>query len=189
MADTPNTAPTGAPIPDAQAGASAIQLDQSQLPQSIQDSTKTALDQDTSKLGPVQADSSQAAPAAAQTPQPGQQAQPGAQQPSQDQQQPQQPGKPAQQAPSQPAAPAAHPAVQKASLLHEIATTLAGGPRFTTTVNPVDGTVTRTQVPLSNRQLGMAIALEALSGSITGLAQRGPNHAAQAAAAGYQQGQ
>src|SRR4051794_36705288 len=52
---------------------------------------------------------------------------------------------------------AAHPAVKKASLLHDVAQALAGGPRFTTSIDPMTGTTARTAVPLSGKQLGMAI--------------------------------
>ena len=187
MADTPNTAPTGAPIPDAQAGASAVQLDQSQV-----QLTPNAMEEDQSQKGPVQsqtAQPSQADQSSQQQPQNPQQAQQDQSQQQDQTQKPQQPQQP--QQPQKPAAavPAQHPAVQKASLLHEIATTLAGGPRYQTSIDPNTGQVTRSQVPLSNRQLGMAIALEALSGGIKGLSQTGPNHSAKAAAAGFQQGQ
>lgn len=85
--------------------------------------------------------------------------------------------------------PAPHPAVQRASLLRDIAQTLAGGPQYTTSIDPNTGATTRTEVPLSGKQIGLAIALEAIGGSLTGLAQRGPNAAAQAGAAGFAQGQ
>jgi hypothetical protein len=80
----------------------------------------------------------------------------------------------------------AHPSVQRASILHEVATALAGGPRFVATPNP-DGTVTRTRVPLSKSDIGMAIAMEAISGSLAGLAQKGPGAKGAAAEAGFQQ--
>lgn len=83
----------------------------------------------------------------------------------------------------------AHPAVQKASLLRDVAQTLAGGPRYTTTVDPTTGAATRTRVPLSSRDIGMAIALEAISGALSGLAVTGPGATGRAAAAGFQQGQ
>lgn len=85
--------------------------------------------------------------------------------------------------------PVQHPAVQRASLLRDVAQALAGGPRVQTTIDPNTGQTTRTQIPLSGRDIGLAIALEAISGSLTGLAQRGPNAAAQAGAAGFAQGQ
>ena len=81
-----------------------------------------------------------------------------------------------------------HPAVKRASLLYDIAQTLAGGPRYQTTVDADTGQTTRTPVPLTGRQIGMAIALEAISGSLSGLAQKGPNAAAKAGVAGLQQG-
>jgi len=79
-----------------------------------------------------------------------------------------------------------HPAVQRAGLLRTIAETLAGGPRFQAVPNS-DGTVTRTRVPLSKADIGLAIAMEALSGGIAGLSQRGPSAVGMAAQAGYQQ--
>ena len=86
-------------------------------------------------------------------------------------------------------APAVHPAVQRASLVRDIAETLSGGPQYQTSIDPSTGATTRTQVPLSGRQLGLAIALEAISGSLAGLGARGPNHLGQAAQMGFQQGQ
>ncbi|HEY1804953.1 MAG TPA: hypothetical protein VGG45_10785 [Terracidiphilus sp.] len=79
-----------------------------------------------------------------------------------------------------------HPSVQRASLLHTIAQTLAGGPRYKTSIND-DGTTTRTPVPLSRGDVAMAIVAEALSGSMAGLAQRGPGATGRAAAAGFDQ--
>ena len=80
-----------------------------------------------------------------------------------------------------------HPSVQRAGVLRSVATMLAGGPRYQTVIDPATGATTRTQVPLSRGQLGMAIALEALSGGIAGLGQRGPGALGQAAQAGFQQ--
>jgi hypothetical protein len=79
-----------------------------------------------------------------------------------------------------------HPSVQRASILHTIAQTLAGGPRYVATPNS-DGTVTRTRVPLSRGDILSAIALEALSGGLAGLGQRGPGATGRAAEAGFQQ--
>lgn len=107
----------------------------------------------------------------------------------------QQPGQMPKQGPQQsapgapPAQPEQHPAIQKAGLLHSIAETLAGGPQFQTTIDPNTGQATRTQVPLSGRQIGLAIALEAISGSLTGLGAKGPNAAGQAAGMGFAQGE
>jgi hypothetical protein len=80
-----------------------------------------------------------------------------------------------------------HPAVAKASLLHTIAETLAGGPRYTTSIDPATGTTTRTKVPLSRADIGMAIAMSAISGGLAGLSQRGPGATGRAAEAGFQQ--
>ena len=80
-----------------------------------------------------------------------------------------------------------HPSVQKAGILRQVAEALAGGPRFTTTIDPNTGATTRTRVPLSSRDIGMAIAMEAISGSLAGLSQRGPGAEGRAAAAGFDQ--
>lgn len=80
------------------------------------------------------------------------------------------------------------PQVQKASLFHDVAETLAGGPRYTYNVDAY-GNMQRQQVPVSAAHLGLALAIEALGGGITGLANgQGPNGEAKAAAAGFQQG-
>jgi hypothetical protein len=81
---------------------------------------------------------------------------------------------------------AGHPVVQTASLLHSIASALAGGPRTTTVIDPQTGQATRTEVPLTNKQIGMSIALAALSGGLVGLGAKGPGNEGQAAAAGFQ---
>ena len=80
-----------------------------------------------------------------------------------------------------------HPSVQRASVLRSVAEALAGGPRYNVSVDPNTGQTTRTRMPLSSRDIGMAIALEAISGGIAGLAQRGPGAEGRAAAAGFQQ--
>jgi len=180
MADTPNTAPVGAPIPDAQAGTSAVQLDQSQV-----QTDPNEMQQDNSAKGPVPPDATQQTTIPPVTQEVSVTAH-GEQQPTQ---QTPSSGDLSQKMPPYQSPAVQHPAVQKASLLNEIATTLAGGPRYSTTIDANTGQMTRTKVPISTKQLGMAIALEALSGGITGLAQKGPNHVAQAGAAGYQQGQ
>lgn len=78
------------------------------------------------------------------------------------------------------------PAVQHASWIHQIAQTLAGGPRYTTAVDTDTGEVKRTAAPLSNSDIGMAIAMAAISGGLSGLSQpSGPNAEGRAAAAGF----
>lgn len=76
--------------------------------------------------------------------------------------------------------------VQHAGFLRTLAETLAGGKRYNYVSNP-DGTVTPKPVPLSKSDITLAIALEAISGSLSGLAQRGPGATGRAAAAGFQQ--
>jgi hypothetical protein len=99
------------------------------------------------------------------------------------------------QAPSQQTAPQAqqptqsqNPSVRRAGWIKNVADVLAGGPRVKTTIDPVTGATTRTPIPVSGKHLGMAIALEAISGGLTGLGQRGPDAAGRAAAAGVAQG-
>ncbi|MDP9038406.1 MAG: hypothetical protein M3O02_03905 [Acidobacteriota bacterium] len=82
-----------------------------------------------------------------------------------------------------------HPLVAKAGILHQVASALAGGPRYRQTIDPQTGQSTYTKIPLSGRDIGMAIAMEALSGAAAGLGQRGPGATGMAAAAGFQQGQ
>lgn len=112
--------------------------------------------------------------------------------PAQTPQNPQQPSAQAQPSPAQPGtvtnAPApVHPSVQHAGVLRQVAEALAGGPRFTTTIDPNTGATTRTRVPLTSKDIGLAIAMEALSGGLAGLSQRGPGATGRAAEAGFQQ--
>lgn len=89
-----------------------------------------------------------------------------------------------------PAAPATNPSVQRAGWLHTVAETLAGGPRFKTSIDPNTGVMTRTKVPLSRGDIGMAIVAEVLGGAMAGFSvKNGPGNLGRAAAAGYQQGQ
>jgi hypothetical protein len=87
---------------------------------------------------------------------------------------------------SQPAPTSAtHPAVQNASIVHDIAQTLAGGPRTSYAIDPATGKMIATPVPLTTRQIGMSIALAALTGGISGLGERGPGATGKAAAVGF----
>lgn len=61
-----------------------------------------------------------------------------------------------------------HPAVQRASLLHSVAETLAGGPQYNTRIDE-DGNRIVTKVPLKTNQIALAIAAEAIQGSLQGL--------------------
>lgn len=78
------------------------------------------------------------------------------------------------------------PSVQRAGRVYKIAQTLAGNPT-TVTIDPQTGQATRQPARLSRGDLLTAIAMEALSGSLAGLAQRGPGATGRAAEAGYQQ--
>lgn len=80
-----------------------------------------------------------------------------------------------------------HPAIQRASLLRNVAQTLAGGPRYKESIDVNTGQMTRQPVPLSKSDIGMAIALEAISGAMSGLALTGPGATGRAASAGFQQ--
>jgi hypothetical protein len=77
-----------------------------------------------------------------------------------------------------------HPAVQNAGIVHEIAQTLAGGPRNTYAVDPSTGALKATPLPLTTKEIGLSIALAALSGGIAGLGERGPGATGKAAAVG-----
>jgi hypothetical protein len=82
---------------------------------------------------------------------------------------------------------APHPLVQKAGILRQAAEALGGGPRYQTSIDPTTGQTTRTQLPLSKRDIGMAIAMEAISGALGGLSVTGPGSIGKAAEAGFQQ--
>lgn len=79
---------------------------------------------------------------------------------------------------------ASHPSVMRAGILHSVAEALAGGPRTRTIIDPNTGTTTREQVPLSNKDIGMALALEAIGGSLKGFSvPNGPGNIGRAAGA------
>jgi hypothetical protein len=138
-------------------------VDTSLTPQGSQDSTEPTTQGTTQALQP----------------QPGQQA---GQQPQQAQ-----PVNPAQAtSTTQPQKAAPHPWAQA---LYSTAETLAGGPRFQTTVDPNTGTVTRTPVAPSGKSLALALALTAISGSLRGISATGPNAVGKAAGLGMDQGQ
>lgn len=80
-----------------------------------------------------------------------------------------------------------HPAVQRAGVMNAIAETLAGGPRYKETIDANTGEMTRQRVPMSRADIGMAIAMEAISGALSGLTQKGPGATGRAAAAGFGQ--
>jgi hypothetical protein len=79
-----------------------------------------------------------------------------------------------------------HPLVKKAGVMNAVATALSGGQRYTESID-ADGNRVRTPVPVSGRHLALAIAMEAVSGSLAGLsAGRGKGPGA-AGLAGFQQ--
>jgi hypothetical protein len=79
-----------------------------------------------------------------------------------------------------------HPLVKRAGLMNAAATALAGGQRYSESIDS-NGVRTRTPVPVSGKHLALAIAMEAVSGSLAGLqAGRGKGGGA-AANAGFQQ--
>lgn len=84
-----------------------------------------------------------------------------------------------------PTPPAVQQQVDKATWTHQVFQALAGGPQTSTTIDPNTGKVERTQVPVSNARLGMAVALAALTGAFNGLAQKGPGAEGRAAAGGF----
>lgn len=70
-------------------------------------------------------------------------------------------------------------AVKRASVLYDVAEALAGGPRYTETID-ASGTRTRIPVRLKKGEIAMALALEALSGGLAGMTYgkgRGPGAA------------
>jgi hypothetical protein len=88
-----------------------------------------------------------------------------------------------------PQVPQVPPVVKKASVFHDVAEALAGGPRFTYSVDAY-GNMQKQPVPVSTAHLGLAIAMEALSGAATGFAHgQGPAGAANAVGASFAQGQ
>ena len=94
-----------------------------------------------------------------------------------------------QQPPANPAQAAQQRSVSKAGVFHNIAETLAGGPRYQYNVDAY-GNMQKTKVPVSNAHLALAIAMEAISGAFTGYANgQGPGGAARAAGASFNQGQ
>lgn len=80
-----------------------------------------------------------------------------------------------------------HPLVQKADILRQTAQALAGGQRYTESVDVNTGQMKRTPVAMSKGDIGMAIALEAISGALGGLSVApGPGNLGRAAGAGAQ---
>ena len=83
-----------------------------------------------------------------------------------------------------------NPAVKKASWIHDVAETLAGGPRYKYDINPNTGEMSKTPVPVSGKHIAMAIALEAIGGAATGLAYgKGAGNMGKGAAAAFAQGE
>src|SRR5581483_5693380 len=99
------------------------------------------------------------------------------------------PGVPAQAQDANAPDPAVQRAQQKGTFIRTLAESLAGGPRFQTVINPSTGETRHDRIPLSRGEIGMAIALEAISGGLAGLSARGPNATGQAGLLGLQQGQ
>lgn len=62
------------------------------------------------------------------------------------------------------------PSVQNAGRFHSIAQALAGGQHYKIETDVNTGEIKRVPVPLNGKQIGMAIVLEALTGSLAGLA-------------------
>lgn len=81
-----------------------------------------------------------------------------------------------------------HPQVQTAGVQNVVARALVGD-RWRTTIDPNTGTATRERIPMSRGDIGMSLALTALSGGIAGLAAQGPAHIGKAGLLGLEQGQ
>jgi hypothetical protein len=79
-----------------------------------------------------------------------------------------------------------HPLVQKAGIMNEVAQRLSGGPRFTEKIDD-QGNRIRTPIPVSGKHLALAIAMEAISGSLAGLAAGRGKGPGAAGLAGFQQ--
>lgn len=135
-----------------------------------------------------QSSASQPAPTA--TPAPGQPAtnQPGS--PQQNPQNPQQKQPDLSKSPQQPSQDQVQQQQQQKQIQHavhmrNVFEALAGGPRFKETIDPNTGTMQRTKVPMSRGDIGMMIAMEALTGATAGLSERGPGATGRAAGAGF----
>lgn len=83
--------------------------------------------------------------------------------------------------------PANHPAVKAGGWINATARALAGGDQYSVKIDPNTGTMTRTPVPLSSKQIAMGIAVAALTGAASGLGEKGPGAEGRAAQAGFQQ--
>lgn len=79
-----------------------------------------------------------------------------------------------------------NPLVQRASVIRSVAEVLAGGPRYEVKID-ADGGRTRTRIPMSGRNIALAIAMEAVSGSLAGLAAGRGRGAGAAGLAGFRQ--
>jgi hypothetical protein len=88
------------------------------------------------------------------------------------------------QTPTQPEA----PHMRLLRVARDITSSMYPGPLYKTTIND-DGTTTRTTQPVTAKSIGLAIALEALTGAAAGAGAHGTGAMGQAAAAGVQQGE
>lgn len=77
------------------------------------------------------------------------------------------------------------PAIRHAGRFYKFAQALAGGQRYTEKIDANTGEMVRTPVPLSRGDLGMAIAMEAITGALYGLSESGPGATGRAAAVGF----
>jgi hypothetical protein len=62
--------------------------------------------------------------------------------------------------------PPAHPSIQRASTIRQVAV----GPRYSETIDPQSGATVKTQLPMIKTDIGMPIALGAISASLAGAA-------------------
>lgn len=81
--------------------------------------------------------------------------------------------------------PATDPSMQRAFKFRDLAEALAGGTRYKQNIDINTGKTTYTKVPVSRADIGMAIAMEAITGALSGLQQQGTGAAARAAGAGF----
>jgi Transglycosylase SLT domain len=80
-----------------------------------------------------------------------------------------------------------HFVVKLGSLMNTTALAMAGGQRVKETIDPDTGITKYTKIPMSRSDIGMAIAMTAISGALKGLTAKGPGANAQAAAMGFDQ--
>lgn len=86
----------------------------------------------------------------------------------------------------QPYTPEQQAVVNKASWVHNVLQTISGGPQTKTVIDPNTGKSSQVVQPTSTKQLGLGLAIAALTGAFKGLGvANGPGNEGRAAAAGF----